>query len=131
MRPKFTIANLLMLTVIVAMAVLMYQSRVRIQQIEARHRVRVQHLKAQLALHEAVRAQARRVHERRSQLQAAGALATESATAWKNGVEFTFPVGVRRARAEVVNLQLRLVREEAILADLEKELQQREENECF
>ncbi len=69
-RPKFTIANLLMLTVIVAMAALMVRNRVRVQQIEARDRVRIQHLEAQLALHDAVRAQARRVRQRELELRA-------------------------------------------------------------
>jgi hypothetical protein len=138
-RPKFTIANLLMLTIIVAMATVMYRNRVRIEQMEA-----------QLALHEAVRAQALRVRQRQLELRAAsqqtqlqlqtaafygmngfgdspqqrtsGTLARDAAPAWESGIEFNMPLGDRRAVSYVQNMQLRLGREQAILAQLEQEL---------
>jgi hypothetical protein len=138
-RPKFTIASLLMLTTIVAIAAVTFGNRFRID-----------HLEALLARHEAVRSQALLVQQRQLELRAAcpqmqpqlqtaalygmngfgdspqqrtsGTLAPDAAPAWQGGMQLNMPLGYRCAVSYVQNVQLRLEREQAILSQLEQEL---------
>ena len=138
-RPKFTIASLLLVTTIVALLAVIYHDRVR-----------TNHLEAQLALHKAIRAQTVRVQQRQLELNVAsqqlqshlelndvygmhdsgdsaphrtsGILALDGAPAWKSGMEFNMPLGNRGELSRVRNGQLRLAREKSILTQLEQQL---------
>jgi hypothetical protein len=139
MRLKFTIANLLLLTVIAALAAQMYRNHIRFQKLDA-----------ELARHKALRAQAHRVRQRELELNAAMEKSkselqvsqsyqwagfadqlTENvkgpADSWPGGLEFSSPLGTRRAAAMVRHAELRLARERELLQQLERDLSQIED----
>lgn len=134
MRPKFTLANLLLFTAIVAMGAQMYRLHLRSQELEA-----------ELALHKAVRAQTYRVRQRELKLQAAmhqskpqlqvaamyqwgghgDQLLVNSAGARPSGMELTLPIGIRRTVTHARNAELQLLRERDLLQRLEHDLSRR------
>ena len=139
MRLKFTIANLLLLTAIVALAAQMCRNHIRFQKLDA-----------ELARHKALRVQVHRVRQRELELNAAmekfkpelqvlrsyqgvgfADQLTEnvkgSADSWHGGLELSSPLGTRRAAALVRHAELKLARERELLQQLARDLSQIED----
>ena len=146
MRPRFSMANLLLVTVVVAMMAQMFRNHVRFQGLKADHSVRLDELEKEITHHRAVLAQVRQVRQRELELRAArlqlkpyveqAAMHREPGVAnqsqvkvagthneWQSGLAMTHSVSHRRAASRVRHADLKLQRAQAVLQGLEQELE--------